>query len=198
MPERGRTQRPITDERRRKYLEALRETGSHDAASRAASPHASGRYGGRTTWQRLRREDDEFREQCEAALSAYQGELEEAVSSRALHGAVVEEKTLPDGTRLVRKQFDVRREQMVLSRLDPSWRSSHQVEVNAKAKVLQATVPFDVKMLERLSKEGRAALRLVLKELAVPDPAGPELGEIAVPGRRVLPAEAGTNHDRRR
>lgn len=198
MAARGKTRRPVTRERRRRYLEALRETGSHDAASRAASPHASGHYGGRTTWQRLRREDDEFREQCEEALSAYQGELEEAVSSRALHGAIVEEKILADGTTVVRKQFDVRREQMVLSRLDPSWRSSHQVDVNAKAQVLQATVPFDVKLLDALSKEGRAALRLVMKELAAIEPVRENHKQVASSEHQALPAEVGAIRDRRR
>src|SRR5438552_711937 len=80
---------PVSEDRRRKYVEGLRLSGSHKYASWYATSNGNpsadpGQPGhGYTTFYRLRKTDADFRRDCEYALVESLGKLEESVMRRA-------------------------------------------------------------------------------------------------------------------
>ncbi len=77
--------RPVDDKRRETYLQVLRETGSHSAAARRASPWA-GKRGAVSTFKDLRHRDPIFEAQCQRALSDALGKFEQLAMRLAEEG----------------------------------------------------------------------------------------------------------------
>jgi hypothetical protein len=76
----------VTEDRKRAYIAALRETGSHFFASIAATPHAndteSHRPSGYSTFLKLRKTDAAFAAECDEAMSESVGRAEHELSRR--------------------------------------------------------------------------------------------------------------------
>jgi hypothetical protein len=81
----------VTQARKDKYLAALRQSGSHSAATRAASAHLpdkeKGRKGrvGYQTFLDLRKSDPAFAVACEEAMADCLAAVENAITDRALN-----------------------------------------------------------------------------------------------------------------
>jgi hypothetical protein len=76
----------ITESRKKVYLEVLRRTGSKRAAARAASPHADGAEGARSSFRALERRDPTWALAVRAALDDAVGLVEETIAERAVEG----------------------------------------------------------------------------------------------------------------
>ena len=74
---------PMTEDRRRVFLEALATTGSMQAAAAAASPHCTGRRPGYETFRDLIRSDPAFAEAVAEAKQRALGRVEEEIARRA-------------------------------------------------------------------------------------------------------------------
>jgi len=74
---------PVSDDRRRVFLEALATTGSMQAAAAAASPHCSGRRPGYESFRDLIRTDAAFAEAVAEAKQRALGRVEEEIARRA-------------------------------------------------------------------------------------------------------------------
>lgn len=166
----GGTSQPVTPERRETYLQALRETGSHEYAAATATPHGTGLRPGGTTFRDLRKRDPEFELQCKEAISEFLGSLEQTIAHWAKRGR---ERPLLDknGNVVAVESFppDSKLLLAALRRLAPErWNERQQLEVSgAVTHVHQdalAVLTYDDVML--LEREDRNAITALLQKVA--------------------------------
>lgn len=122
---------PMSEDRRRVFLEALANSGSMQAAAAAASPHCSGRRPGYETFRDLMRNDPAFAEAVVEAKQRALGRVEQEITRRAFKP---DERPIfgKDGT-LLGVQTDHRNANTLLLRLaeklDPeSWAPKKHVK----------------------------------------------------------------------
>ena len=78
--------RLVDEDRKRIYIKVLADTGSHSAAARAASPHLAespSATPGYSTFRDLRRVDPDFAAQCDEAIAAALGRVEDEIVRRS-------------------------------------------------------------------------------------------------------------------
>ena len=80
----GTEQHPLTETRKRVFLDALAETGSTTAAAQAATPWATHRMGGLSTFKDEARRDPEFADAWDRAEAAALARVESEVMRRAM------------------------------------------------------------------------------------------------------------------
>lgn len=148
----------FTEHARKKYLELIAATGTKAKCARDMGLDP----GTVTTYTR---KHPEFAEAIEAAMDEYRDMLFDAAKQRAVDGFIERGIFDKDGNKVgeVLKKSD-RLLEVLMKRADPVLRESTS-KIEHKGTMVTATVPFDVKKLEKLDKEGRAALRLVMKQL---------------------------------
>jgi hypothetical protein len=161
---------PVTRERRETYLQTLRETGSHEAAAAAATPHGKGARPGGTTFRELRRRDPEFEIACKEAQDAFLGSLEKTIAHWATtgrerpiidkNGNVVAVETFPPDAKLLLA---------ALRRLAPDrWNERQQLEVSGtlhhQHADAMAVLTYDDAML--LPRDDRNQLATLLQRVS--------------------------------
>lgn len=77
-------QHPLTERRKRVFLDTLAETGSTTAAAQAATPWATHRMGGLSTFKDEARRDPEFADAWERAEAAALARVESEIMRRAM------------------------------------------------------------------------------------------------------------------
>ena len=98
---------PLTPERRQTFLEVYAKTGSWAAAARAASPHASTRWGASRSFRDLAKREPEFAAACEEAREHAVGLAELEAHRRGVEG--IEEPVWQGGKCVgTRRVFSVR------------------------------------------------------------------------------------------
>lgn len=122
---------PISEERKRVFLESLRETGSIHRAAAAATPHGTSKTEpGRSAFRELRQRDPDFELQVQEAIQDFLGKAEALVAERAFapevrrhydrQGNLVgEDESYREANRLLTR---------VLAKHDPSWRESKNID----------------------------------------------------------------------
>ncbi|MEQ8769224.1 MAG: hypothetical protein RIB60_01810 [Phycisphaerales bacterium] len=194
---------PMTEDRRRVFLEVLATTGSMQAAAAAASPHCTGRRPGYETFRDLIRSDPSFAEAVAEARQRALGRVEEEIARRAF--APDERPIFGKDGKLLGVQSDHRNANTLLlrlaERLDPeAWTPkkhlsgtvSHQHEHSHA--VMFALEARHVLLLEPHDQEALMSLLGRLRErLAMEAPserpaaiAGPGTGHHESEGTRVL------------
>lgn len=189
MPRKGSAHQPLTAARKRKYIEAIRETANYTEAARIASPHSKGPRGAVSTFNIARGRDPEFDEECVAAMNEAVNRLASKVYERARDGVVTERRTLPDGTVLERVAYDVKRELAVLGKLDDDWVPKRYSETfNTNHTKIDANVALPeqrtMKLVASLDRDERDALRGLLEKARALDAGEPLLtieAEVAKP-----------------
>lgn len=110
----------LTERRKETFLNALARTGSFPAASRAASPHASTRWGASKTFRDEEKRNPEFASQVEEARLKAIGVIEQTIYDRAVDG--IEEPIWEHGKLVgTRKVYDNKLLMRLASKLEPAW-----------------------------------------------------------------------------
>lgn len=122
--------RPITEERRHKFLATLAATGSPVAAARQATPWGSGRQAGYSSFARLRRTDPRFAEAWDDAIADALAMIETEIVDRAMHPP--KRPVFEDGKVVGWTEDRNSSDRMLLrvaQKLDPAWgeRQHHDV-----------------------------------------------------------------------
>lgn len=132
-----RTNRPVTDERKRIFIDVLSRTGSMSAAAAAATPHGESAEGrpGYTSFRDEIKRNPEFAAEVDEAKNRALARVEEAIAERAF---TLDEKPIFDKEgRQVGVQVDRRNANMMLlrlaSKLDPdSWADRRKIDGSVK------------------------------------------------------------------
>ncbi len=154
--------RKTSDAQKAQFIENLHKCGVVRQAAAAAG------IGQRTAYD-LRAADEEFAATWDDALAAAIGEVENSVREMAC--GYLEREFFDNEGRLKQRVFkrDVRAAQLYLAARLPEYRAAHKVEVDATTKnVTRVTQQRAIDLkgeLKKLDREGRAALRTVMKQL---------------------------------
>jgi hypothetical protein len=180
-----RVRQPLTPERRRVYLQTLRETGSKAAAAAAASPHCAGQrhcdgQAGSETFRQLIRTDPTFAAEVEAALEFALGNLEKEVARRCFipdtrpvadrSGAIVGTAVSWNSANNLALR--------TLARLDPaSWSEKRQMEGNLTMSAVpsqrQSDFVLNLEDVSKLNDDEQRSLFDILEKLTRADSATP-------------------------
>lgn len=159
---RATTHHKFTAAVRQQYLDNLAEFGTKIKSADAAGVS----YGAVKNYLATH---PEFQKDVDEALERYRDMLLDEMKRRAVEGYIKKPLTDKDGAivgyEVVKSD---RLLEFAIKRVDPTSRESIQ-KVEHKGSMVTAAVPFDVKKLEKLTKKGRDALRLVLKEIGTDD-----------------------------
>lgn len=165
--------RPMTDARKRIFLENLAEHGIVGAAAAVASPHLAS--GGVACFNSLRRKDPEFAAAWDEALALARGKIEAELHRRAVEGW--EEKVFWKGEEAgtIRKYSD-RLLELRMAAIAPEYRKTTKIEHTGSVE----TDPG----VGRLSAEKRQLMRQLLEgatdaEVAEPPLLGDDRGTSA-------------------
>ena len=156
----------VTPERIKTFIDMFARTGSFHAASRAASPHATGPTFGLQTWRDLIQRDPEFAALCDQARSHALGKVEETIAIHALEG--VEEPIYQQGrlvgTKLV---FDHKLLLRLAERLDSNtWAQRSKIEHSGHVDLdLNTPLSIDPQDLLLLSPYERTTLIDLIRKI---------------------------------
>lgn len=156
---------PITEKRKKTYLDTLRKTGSVYAASRAATPHCRGKQGGHSTWYQLAQKDPSFAEAVQAAKDDALGRFEAEAARRAVEGW---ERPIVSGGVIVatEKVYSDNLLTLKLRALAPE-KYTERKNVNLSGNVGVVGLMISPQDLTALSDEQRTALEGILETIAV-------------------------------
>ena len=124
----------LTTKRKEIFLETYSRTGSFPAAARAASPHASTRWGASRTFRDEMRRNPEFATEVEEARERALGLAEQTIFERGVEGV---EEAVWSGGKVVgtRKIYDNRLLLRFSEKLDPSWAQRHHQKLEHSGKL---------------------------------------------------------------
>jgi len=164
-----RTTMALTDERKRRFLEVLSETGSVAAACRASASDSHGERAAKSTINDAIRRDPDFAAAVDAAKQAALGKVEEEIVRRAFN---------PPQTPVVDRNGNVvgyRTETMsadrlllrIASRLDPeSWAEKRKSSLEVSGTIQHQAFAINPELVSRLPRERQEQLIDILDELA--------------------------------
>lgn len=165
----NRTHMTFDEERKRRFLEVLSETGSVAAACRASASDSHGERAAKSTINDAIRRDPDFAAAVDAAKQAALGKVEEEIVRRAFN---------PPQTPVVDRNGNVvghRTETMssdrlllrIASKLDPeSWAERRKNELNVSGTIQHQAYTLDATLVAQLPRERQELLIELLDELA--------------------------------
>lgn len=168
----GRTERPVSEARKRVFLKVLAETGIVRAASRAASPEADPKHGAAATFHQLRKRDAEFAAQWNQALAEADERLEEAAYARAVEG--INEPVFQRGQQakdadgkpaFITRYSDRLLERLLEARMPHRWAQHRKVEYSGSVGHGNAVAALSLSDVEYLNVEQRQALANILRTI---------------------------------
>ncbi|MEX2123260.1 MAG: hypothetical protein WD795_05175 [Woeseia sp.] len=166
MTDDKRLQRPLTEERKKVFLDTLAETGMQRAAAAAATPWSTSEWAGLSTFQDERKRDPEFALAWDKALEVAIARIEAEIVRRAMEperrpvfskGELVGEHLTYDNKLLMR----------LATRHDPAWREKQEIEHTGTVQHQHTHdhivfAPKDIVLLED-PEERRLFVKLALK-----------------------------------
>lgn len=124
---------PMTDERKERFLQALRENGGLlRASAQAASPHCTGPDGGLTSFRRAMAQDPDFEAAVREAEEAGIAAMEEEFVGLIRHGWIETDTVDAQGRRTTRLKRSERLMELWLKAKCPEYREASRISVDAK------------------------------------------------------------------
>ncbi len=170
----NKARQPISEQRRRVFLETLAATGSMTAAAQAASPHAQGERGAYESFRDLVRRDPQFAADVAEAKAAALGRVEKVIADHALNG--VRRPIYQRGELVGHEQvFDHKLLLALAARLDPEWSERRRTELAGSVGVHRDDDSFlsisaaDVLLLSEPEREMLVTLVQKIGELKAPE-----------------------------